>query len=117
MFTCINISYQVYCTGQGGSKTTAQKSSYPKCSEIDRQILEQWAHSRTEEARLVERAKIILKCLQGEMVHSIARELKVRPNTVIEWRRRFDKQGLNGLKTGLALGNRCNTRRSFAIRS
>jgi transposase len=32
------------------------------------------------------------------MVHAIARDLKVRPNTVIEWRRRFDKQGINGLK-------------------
>src|SRR5665648_543718 len=75
-----------------------RKAPIPKCSEIDREILEQWAHSRTEESRLVERAKIILKCLQGEMVHSIARDLKVRPNTVIEWRRRFDKQGINGLK-------------------
>jgi transposase len=79
-------------------KAMPRKAAIPKCSEIDRQILEQWAHSRTEEARLVERAKIILKCLQGERIHSIARELKVRPNTVIEWRRRFDKQGINGLQ-------------------
>jgi transposase len=79
-------------------KAMPRKAAIPNCSELDRKILEQLAHSRTEEARIVERAKIILKCLQGEKVHSIARELKVRPNTVIEWRRRFDKQGINGLQ-------------------
>jgi transposase len=60
--------------------------------------LEQLARSRTEEARLVERAKIILKCLEGERVREIAKDLKVRPNTVIEWRRRFEKDGIKGLK-------------------
>ena len=35
---------------------------------------------------------------RGERVLSIARDLKVRPNTVIEWRRRFAKQGIQGLK-------------------
>jgi len=61
-------------------------------------MLQQLAGSRTEEARLVERAKIILKCLQGERVHKIAKDLQVRPNTVIEWRRRFEKEGIEGLK-------------------
>jgi transposase len=56
------------------------------------------ARSRTEEARLVERAKIILKCLDGERVQKIAKDLHVRPNTVIEWRRRFERHGIKGLK-------------------
>jgi transposase len=56
------------------------------------------ARSRTEEARLVERAKIILKCLGGERVQKIAKDLHVRPNTVIEWRRRFERHGIKGLK-------------------
>ena len=60
--------------------------------------MEQLARSRTEEARIVERAKIILKCLAGERVHKIAKDLEVRPNTVIEWRRRFEKEGIEGLK-------------------
>jgi transposase len=59
--------------------------------------LEEWSHSRTLEARLVERAKIILQCLQGESVSRIAQDLKVRPNTVIDWRRRFESAGLAGL--------------------
>lgn len=70
----------------------------PKCSETDRKALEQLARSRTGEARMVERAKIILKCLEGEHVHKIAKDLNVRPNTVIEWRRRFEKDGIDGLK-------------------
>lgn len=75
-----------------------RKATIPSCSETDRKALEQLARSRTEESRMVERAKIILKCLEGERVHQIAQELRVRPNTVIKWRRRFAKEGLKGLK-------------------
>ena len=75
-----------------------RRAPIPKCSEQDKNMLQQLAGSRTEEARLVERAKIILKCLQGERVHKIAKDLQVRPNTVIEWRRRFEKEGIEGLK-------------------
>jgi transposase len=49
------------------------------------------------EARLVERANIILGCIQGEPVSQIARRLRIRPNTVIDWRRRFEREGLQGL--------------------
>ena len=68
-----------------------------RCSAQDRQMLEEWSHSRTQEARLVERARIIIQCLQGEPVSRIAQDLKVRPNTVIDWRRRFEREGLAGL--------------------
>lgn len=68
-----------------------------RCSEPDRKTLEEWARSRTQEARLVERAKIILQCVQGHSVSDIARRLRVRPNTVIDWRRRFDREGVIGL--------------------
>jgi transposase len=74
-----------------------KKPPIPKCSEEDRKTLEKWAQSRTREARLVERAQIILKCLDGEGVAEIARNLKVRPNTAIEWRRRFERDGIKGL--------------------
>jgi transposase len=75
----------------------ARKPPVPVCSEEDRKTLEMWAHSRTLEARLVERAKIIIGCLERKPVSHIARELKVRPNTVIEWRQRFEKKGIAGL--------------------
>jgi len=69
----------------------------PHCSDKDRLLIEEWAKSRTMESRLVERAKIIQRCLGGEPVKEIVRELKVRPNTVIDWRRRFDAKGITGL--------------------
>lgn len=74
-----------------------RKAPIPPCSEKVRKLLEEWASSRVTEARLVERARIILKCLDGERVSKIAKDLDVRPNTVIEWRRRFEKEGLKGL--------------------
>jgi transposase len=70
----------------------------PQCSEKDRLLIEEWAKSRTMESRLVERAKIIQQCLRGEPVKKIAQELKVRPNTVIDWRRRFEAKGVEGLR-------------------
>jgi transposase len=70
----------------------------PHYSEKDRQLVDEWAKSRTMQARLVERAKIIQRCLRGDPVKKIARELDVRPNTVIDWRRRFDAKGIEGLK-------------------
>ena len=69
----------------------------PRCSDDDRKILEGWAGSRRVEARLVERARIILQCLEGKAVSAIAQDLKIRPNTVIDWRRRFDQEGIAGL--------------------
>lgn len=68
-----------------------------KCSENDRAILERWVKSRTMESRLVERSRIILKYLQGESVSRIARDLQVRPNTVTDWRKRFEEKGIAGL--------------------
>jgi len=56
------------------------------------------ARSRTEEARLVERAKIVLACLAGQRNDAVGRELGVRPNTVGLWRRRFAAAGLAGLR-------------------
>ncbi len=69
----------------------------PPCTEKDRLLIEEWTRSRTKESRLVERAKIIQRCLAGEPVKKIAQELKVRPNTVIDWRRRFEDKGAAGL--------------------
>ena len=75
----------------------SRKPPIPRCSEEDRKTLEQWVRSRTLEARLVERAKIIIGCLEGKSVSQISRDLKIRPNTVIDWRRRFEKKGIGGL--------------------
>jgi len=49
------------------------------------------------EARLVERARIVWGCLEGKPVSAVADSLNVRPNTVIDWRRRFEAEGIAGL--------------------
>jgi transposase len=67
------------------------------CSSADRATLESWASSRTQEARLVERARIVLRCIESAEVKDIARDLGIRPNTVIDWRRRFVAEGIAGL--------------------
>src|SRR5450432_1226976 len=54
--------------------------------------------SRTEEARAVERARIILACLEGKEIQQVARELSTSIPTVTKWRRRFSEQGLEGLR-------------------
>jgi transposase len=70
----------------------------PECSQEDRDVLEGWARSRTMEARMVERARIVLGCLEGKPISVVAENLKVRPNTVIDWRRRFEAEGIAGLQ-------------------
>ena len=68
------------------------------CGPEDQQTLKRWAVSRTEAKQLVERARIILGCLEGKRVQAIARECGTRPNTVIKWRQRFVHGGLAGLR-------------------
>jgi len=75
-----------------------RRAPIPRCSEQDRHIIEEWATSRTLEARVVERAQIVKRALAGEGVTSIARAVGIRPNTVITWRDRFDAQGIQGLQ-------------------
>jgi transposase len=54
--------------------------------------------SRTEEVRAVERARIILACLEGKEIQQVARELETSVPTVSKWRKRFAQQGLDGLR-------------------
>jgi len=68
------------------------------CSQEQRKAVALLAASRTDEARLVERAKMVMGCLEGKPVVQTARALGVRSNTVIEWRNRFVALGVDGLK-------------------
>jgi transposase len=61
------------------------------------QDLERISRSRTEEIRLVERAKIILCCLSGKRNDEVAAEVGTQSMTVGIWRKRFASQGLTGL--------------------
>lgn len=76
----------------------SRKPVVPICSAEEREAVETLARSRTEEARLVERARIIVGCLAGRPVVEVAREMGTRPNTVIAWRQRFAAAGVAGLR-------------------
>lgn len=53
--------------------------------------------SGVEEARLVERARIVLACLDGKQIQQVAQEFGVSIPTVSKWRQRFALWGLRGL--------------------
>ena len=74
-----------------------RKALPPPCNDKDRQTLREWAASRSMEARLVERARMISKLLDGASVSKVATDLKVHPNTIIDWRNRFAAAGVAGL--------------------
>lgn len=68
------------------------------CSPEVKATLVATSKSRTEEARGVERARIILACLEGKEIQQVAQELKTSVPTVSKWRRRFSQHGLEGLR-------------------
>jgi transposase len=59
--------------------------------------LERLAHSRTAPARQVERAQIIWLAQQGLNAPTIAARLRLHPQTVRDWLKRFNQHGLAGL--------------------
>jgi len=67
------------------------------CDERTSVELKRLSNSRTDEARMVERARIILGCLAGKRNDVVAAELGVGPVTVGIWRKRFAENGLSGL--------------------
>lgn len=77
------------------------------CTKEQELALNKLAHSRTEQARLVERAKIVLACLSGKRNDEIASEMSLQPNTIGIWRKRFAEQGLSGLHDHARPGKPC----------
>jgi len=55
------------------------------------------AHSRTEPARLVERARMVWSARRGRTASAIAQELGIGTGTVRLWLRRFNAEGPAGL--------------------
>ena len=68
------------------------------CTAEDRKELEHLSKSRTDEARMVERAKVVLGCLAGRRNDEVAAELGIQAATVGAWRKRFATDGLAGLR-------------------
>ena len=62
------------------------------------------AHSRTEPAGLVQRARIILMRREGIRVMEIAEQLRICDRTVRRWVYRFNDAGLDGLRDNSRAG-------------
>lgn len=67
-------------------------------TEEETEKIKQWSQSRSEEARLVERAKIIRRASEGRRVPQIAEELSLNEKTVRKWLKRFTDEGVAGLE-------------------
>ena len=80
--------------GVGMSRVAAAIS----CTADDLKELERLSKSRTDEARMVDRAKVILGCLAGRRNDEVAAELGIQAATVGMWRKRFASEGLAGLR-------------------
>jgi transposase len=74
-----------------------KKAPVPNCTDDVKQKLYELSNSRISEARLVERAKMIICLLDKKSVTATAEKFDVRPNTVIDLRRRFEQKGIDGL--------------------
>jgi transposase len=61
------------------------------------ETIERLARSRTEPARLVERARIIRSAGQGRTVRAVAADLRAAAGTVRFWVKRFNAAGVGGL--------------------
>jgi transposase len=72
----------------------------------DRATLERWSRSRSTEARLVERARIVLLAADGQENKDIAVELGITRATVGRWRHRFADRGIAGIQKDAPRGGR-----------
>ena len=63
----------------------------------ERQDLSRLARGRTVSQALALRARMVLRCADGEDDKEVAEELDIDRNTVGKWRRRFMRRGIEGL--------------------
>ena len=81
-------------------------------TEEQRVTLTRWSRGRSTPARLVLRAKIVLRAAEGMLNKDIAREVETDVNTVGRWRKRFAELGLNGIAKDAPRGGRKPTKRA-----
>ena len=64
----------------------------------DRPVLERWANARASKRRLVDRARIVLLAGDGRPAAEIAERVGCAERTVKQWRSRYERDGLEGLR-------------------
>ncbi|WP_146661203.1 IS630 family transposase [Enhygromyxa salina] len=63
----------------------------------DLKVLERWARGRTVSVQLAQRARVVLLCAQGMGTTEVSKKVGLSAATVSKWRKRFAKQGTDGL--------------------
>lgn len=66
-------------------------------ADAQRGVLEGWLRRRTTAQGLAQRSRIVLECAEGHSIMKVSRRLRIAPDTVRTWRRRFLERGLDGL--------------------
>ncbi|MFF9217924.1 helix-turn-helix domain-containing protein, partial [Streptomyces viridosporus] len=66
-------------------------------TDAQRAVLEGWVRRRSTAQALAQRSRIVLECAEGYSIMEVSRRLRVAPDTVRTWRRRFRERGLDGL--------------------
>ena len=69
-----------------------------QCDEVTLEHLKGLIVRRTTPSGIVQRAKIIIACINGETVQSIVERLHSSPATVNRWKGRFIEHGLQGIE-------------------
>lgn len=75
-------------------------------TEAEQGTLAIWARGRSTPVRLAERARIVLCAAEGKKNKDIAQELRMPPNKVGRWRRRFAAARLDGIRKDRPRGAR-----------
>ena len=63
----------------------------------ERQTLDSWSHRSRSAPALARRARVVLACAGGLDNNTVARRMRLTPQSVGKWRRRFLEQRLEGL--------------------
>jgi transposase len=87
-----------------------------ECAAEVREQLVGLSKGRIVESRVVERARMILACLDGKEIQQVAKELRVSVVTVSKWRSRFALFGIRGLQDNLRPGKPAKYGRAFRDR-
>ncbi|WP_327340438.1 helix-turn-helix domain-containing protein [Streptomyces sp. NBC_01324] len=66
-------------------------------TDAQRQVLEGWVRRRSTAQALAPRSRIVLECAEGHSIMEVSRRLRIAPETVRTWRRRFLDRGLDGM--------------------
>ena len=65
--------------------------------EEEREVLVSWTRRRKSAQAQALRARIVLQCAEGLTNQAVAQDLRVTPQTVCKWRKRFVERRLEGL--------------------